>query len=114
MESIRSHKDSQWIKKEHGENGSTMMRWVRVEKVFGASHPDSIEIEKAKEVLKEHEQALVDAIARLEGASDGESDGEHPFSQGQSMDQERAWRKRQYNDEMGEGRIIEGSDGAIK
>ncbi|KAG4198119.1 hypothetical protein ERO13_A05G066764v2 [Gossypium hirsutum] len=85
-----------------------------VEKVFGASHPDSIEIEKAKKVLKEHEQALVDAIARLEGASDGESDGEHPFSQGQSMDQERAWRKRQYNDEMGEGRIIEGSDGAIK
>ncbi|MBA0867201.1 hypothetical protein Goshw_028155, partial [Gossypium schwendimanii] len=44
-----------------------------VEKVFGASHPDSIEIEKAKKVLTEHEQALVDAIARLEGASDGES-----------------------------------------
>ena len=38
------------------------------------------------------------------------ADGEHPFSQGQSMDQERAWRKRQY-DEMGEGRMIEGSDG---
>lgn len=37
-------------------------------------------------------------------------DGEHRFSQGQSMDQERAWRKRQY-DEMGEGRMIEGSDG---
>ncbi|XWS73472.1 hypothetical protein CRYUN_Cryun02cG0132000 [Craigia yunnanensis] len=44
-----------------------------VEKVFGASHPDPIEIEKAKKVLKEHEQALVDAIARLEDASDGES-----------------------------------------
>ncbi|XVF19204.1 hypothetical protein REPUB_Repub11eG0089700 [Reevesia pubescens] len=81
-----------------------------VEKVFGASHPDPIEIEKAKKVLKEHEQALVDAIARLEDASDGESDGEHPFSQGLSMDQERAWRKRQ-SDEMGEGRMIEGSDG---
>lgn len=39
------------------------------------------------------------------------ADGEHiRFSQGQSMDQERAWRKRQY-DEMGEGRMIEGSDG---
>ena len=39
------------------------------------------------------------------------ADGEHNrFSQGQSMDQERAWRKRQY-DEMGEGRMIEGSDG---
>ncbi|KAG4185951.1 hypothetical protein ERO13_A08G012800v2 [Gossypium hirsutum] len=81
-----------------------------VEKVFGASHPDPIEIEKAKKVLKEHEQSLVDAIARLEEASDDESDGEHRFSQGQSMDQERAWRKRQY-DEMGEGRMIEGSDG---
>ncbi|XVF04614.1 hypothetical protein REPUB_Repub05bG0099400 [Reevesia pubescens] len=81
-----------------------------VEKVFGASHPDPVEIEKAKKVLKEHEQALVDAIARLEDASDGESDGEHRFSQGQSIDQERAWRKRQY-DEMGEGRMIEGSDG---
>ncbi|GMJ00891.1 EMSY-like 3 [Hibiscus trionum] len=82
-----------------------------VEKVFGASHPDPVEIEKAKKVLKEHEQSLVDAIARLEDASDNESaDGEHRFSQGQSMDQERAWRKRQYN-EMGEGRMIEGSDG---
>ncbi|KAE8660321.1 Protein EMSY-LIKE 3 [Hibiscus syriacus] len=81
-----------------------------VEKVFGASHPDPVEIEKAKKVLKEHEQALVDAIARLEDASDNESDGEHRFSQGQSMDQERAWRKQQY-DEMGEGRMNEGSDG---
>ncbi|XP_022754317.1 protein EMSY-LIKE 3-like isoform X2 [Durio zibethinus] len=81
-----------------------------VEKVFSASHSDPIEIEKAKKVLKEHEQALLDAIARLEDASDGESDGEHPLSQGQSMDQERAWRKRQYN-EMGEGRMTEGSDG---
>ncbi|KAJ9164416.1 hypothetical protein P3X46_023994 [Hevea brasiliensis] len=44
-----------------------------VEKVVGASHPDPMEIEKAKKVLKEHEQALVDAIARLEDASDGES-----------------------------------------
>ncbi|XP_039064961.1 protein EMSY-LIKE 3-like [Hibiscus syriacus] len=48
-----------------------------VDKVFGASHPDSIEIEKAKKALKEHEQALVDAIARLEGASDGESGFKH-------------------------------------
>ncbi|WOG82897.1 hypothetical protein DCAR_0102067 [Daucus carota subsp. sativus] len=44
-----------------------------VEKVFGASHLDSMEIEKAKNVLKEHEQALINAIARLEDASDGES-----------------------------------------
>ncbi|XP_039030957.1 protein EMSY-LIKE 3-like [Hibiscus syriacus] len=45
-----------------------------VEKVFGVSHPDPIEIEKAKKVLNEHEQTLIDAIARLEDASDGESD----------------------------------------
>ncbi|KAL8099505.1 protein EMSY-LIKE 3 [Apium graveolens] len=49
-----------------------------VEKVFGASHLDSMEIEKAKNVLKEHEQALIDAIARLEDASDGESDRREP------------------------------------
>ncbi|CAI0450332.1 unnamed protein product [Linum tenue] len=44
-----------------------------VEKVFGSNFPDPMEIEKAKKVLKDHEQALVDAIARLEDASDGES-----------------------------------------
>lgn len=73
-----------------------------MEKVFSASHPDPTEIEKAKKVLivrtspsldikyhepdlfvrerlimylkiQEHEQALIDAIARLEDASDGES-----------------------------------------
>ncbi|KAM7497350.1 hypothetical protein LguiA_021764 [Lonicera macranthoides] len=47
-----------------------------VERVFGASHPDPTEVEKAKKVLKEHEQSLIDAIARLEAASDGES-GNH-------------------------------------
>ncbi|PQQ20972.1 hypothetical protein Pyn_17079 [Prunus yedoensis var. nudiflora] len=68
-----------------------------------------MEIEKAKKVLKEHEQALVDAIARLEDASDGESD-EHTFSQRQPIDQERGWRKRQY-DEMAEGRAVDGANG---
>lgn len=81
-----------------------------VEKVFGASHPDPMEIEKAKKVLKEHEQALVDAIERLEDASDGESDGEHPFSQGQLMDQEQSLRIQRY-DEIGEGRVVEDSNG---
>ncbi|CAL0327810.1 unnamed protein product [Lupinus luteus] len=37
-----------------------------VERVFGSNHPDPHEIEKAKNVLKDHEQALIDAIARLE------------------------------------------------
>ncbi|CAI0450325.1 unnamed protein product [Linum tenue] len=44
-----------------------------VEKVFGTNLPDPTEIEKAKKVLREHEQALVDAIARLEDASNGVS-----------------------------------------
>ncbi|KAK4488657.1 hypothetical protein RD792_004426 [Penstemon davidsonii] len=44
-----------------------------VERVFGATHPDPVEIEKAKKVLKEHEQALTDAISRIAELSDGES-----------------------------------------
>ncbi|ONK68663.1 uncharacterized protein A4U43_C05F14600 [Asparagus officinalis] len=50
---------------------------TEVEKVFAASHPDPHEVENAKKTLKEHEQALIDAIARLNDASDGESEGEH-------------------------------------
>ncbi|XP_062166123.1 protein EMSY-LIKE 1-like isoform X1 [Alnus glutinosa] len=57
-----------------------------VERVFSASHPDASELEKAKKMLKEHEQALIDAIARLAYASDGESaDGERPLLNGQSI-----------------------------
>ncbi|KAH6812297.1 Emsy N Terminus plant Tudor-like domains-containing protein [Perilla frutescens var. frutescens] len=44
-----------------------------VEKVFSASHPDPVEIEKARKVLKEHELALTEAIARFADLSDGES-----------------------------------------
>ncbi|CAL5428579.1 unnamed protein product [Camellia sinensis] len=77
-----------------------------VEKVFSATRPDPLEVEKAKNVLKEHEQALVDAIARLEDASD---DGEYRFLQGQSMDDEQ--QRKQHYDHIGEGRVVEGSDG---
>ncbi|XP_054817175.1 protein EMSY-LIKE 3-like isoform X1 [Prosopis cineraria] len=60
-----------------------------VERVFSANHPDPVEIEKAKKVLKEHEQALIDAIARIADLSDGESDGVgRHFSHAQSMDRE--------------------------
>lgn len=45
-----------------------------VDKVFNSSHADPMDIEKARKILKEHEQALVDAIAKLEGISDGEND----------------------------------------
>ncbi|PWZ40902.1 Protein EMSY-LIKE 3 [Zea mays] len=46
-----------------------------VGKVFSVSNPDPQEVEKAKKALKEQEQSLIDAIARLAEASDGESDG---------------------------------------
>ncbi|XP_058723115.1 protein EMSY-LIKE 3-like isoform X2 [Vicia villosa] len=60
-----------------------------VERVFSANHPDAHEIEKAKKLLKNHEQALIDAIARLADLSDGESDeGGHHFSHAKSMDRE--------------------------
>ncbi|XP_031387003.1 protein EMSY-LIKE 3-like isoform X2 [Punica granatum] len=66
-----------------------------LEKVLSTSNSDPAEIEKAKRVLKEHEEALEDAIARLEDASDGESaDGAG----------QRAWRKRPY-EEVGERRV---------
>ncbi|KAJ8436477.1 hypothetical protein Cgig2_000462 [Carnegiea gigantea] len=83
-----------------------------VEKIFTANHPDPAEVEKAKKVLKEHEQALVEAIARLQEASDGESDeGGRPFTQGQPMDRDQAWRKRMYHQMERQGRGIEGPEG---
>ncbi|XP_072059708.1 protein EMSY-LIKE 3 isoform X3 [Arachis hypogaea] len=69
----------------------------QVEKIFSANHPDPVDMEKAKKMLKEHEQALVNAIARLGDASDGESDGEPPFSQVQSTDREIGWKKRKHD-----------------
>ncbi|GFZ02758.1 zeaxanthin epoxidase [Actinidia rufa] len=63
-----------------GKNGSDEIQILHtdtlikeVERVFGASHLDPLEVEKAKKVLKEHEQALTDALARLADISDGES-----------------------------------------
>ncbi|KAI4378467.1 hypothetical protein MLD38_015944 [Melastoma candidum] len=56
-----------------------------VERVFDADQPDPAAVAKAKRLLKEHEQALVDAIARLGEASDGESDGQPADSHGQQL-----------------------------
>lgn len=50
-----------------------------VEKVVSASNPDRFEIEKAKKMLKDHEQALIDAISRLTYISEGDSDGDQQF-----------------------------------
>ncbi|KAJ6832287.1 protein EMSY-LIKE 3-like isoform X2 [Iris pallida] len=45
-----------------------------VDRVFAASHPDPLEVEKVKKMLEEHEQSLLCVIASLADASDGESE----------------------------------------
>ncbi|KAL9233119.1 hypothetical protein vseg_008154 [Gypsophila vaccaria] len=47
-----------------------------VEKVVCARNPDRLDIEKAKKMLKDHEDALLEAISRLNYVSDGDSDGD--------------------------------------
>ncbi|KVH90873.1 EMSY N-terminal [Cynara cardunculus var. scolymus] len=68
-----------------------------------SSKADPMDIEKARKVLKDHEQALVDAIAKLEGTSDGESDREDrdqlSHLQKQSVEMGKISRKH----EVGEG-----------
>lgn len=77
-------------------NTDTLIK--QVEMVFGAGHPDPLEIEKAEKMLKEHEQALIDAITKLADESDGISEeGEHPSFHGQS--EKRDQRQRQYGSE---------------
>ncbi|XP_065855648.1 protein EMSY-LIKE 1-like isoform X2 [Euphorbia lathyris] len=58
-----------------------------VERVFALSQPDPDELEKAKKMLREHEQALIDAISRLADTSDNES-GEHQYLRGETMEPE--------------------------
>ncbi|CAN8269427.1 unnamed protein product [Cochlearia groenlandica] len=58
-----------------------------VERVFETAHPDPLELYKAKKMLKEHEQALIAAIARLGDTSDGEIDGDPPYPQDHPMPQ---------------------------
>ncbi|XP_062196271.1 protein EMSY-LIKE 3-like isoform X2 [Phragmites australis] len=60
-----------------------------VERVFSAGNHDPLEMERAKKVLKEHEQSLIDAIARLAEASDGESD-----DHARSLEYNRGWRNK--------------------
>ncbi|KAK1364708.1 ENT domain-containing protein [Heracleum sosnowskyi] len=56
-----------------------------VERVFGGTHIDPFEVEKAKKILKDHEQALMDAITRLANFSDGENDQGRYFMNIQQM-----------------------------
>ncbi|XP_041997090.1 protein EMSY-LIKE 3-like isoform X4 [Salvia splendens] len=46
----------------------------KVEKVLEASHPDALEIDKAKRMLKEHEQTLVQVIQKLVDACDSDDE----------------------------------------
>ncbi|XP_057768787.1 protein EMSY-LIKE 1-like isoform X3 [Salvia miltiorrhiza] len=46
----------------------------KVEKVLEASHPDASEIDKAKKMLKEHEQTLVQVIQKLVDACDSDDE----------------------------------------
>lgn len=46
-----------------------------VERVLGSHNPDPQEVERAKRMLEEQEQALVGAIAKLGDISDGEHEG---------------------------------------
>lgn len=66
-----------------------------VERVVTTANPDSVQILEVKKMLKEQEQALVDIIAKLDEASDGESEeaGE-----------------RQKDEAGGEGRVAKGSN----
>ncbi|KAK6945366.1 ENT domain [Dillenia turbinata] len=66
-----------------------------VVKVLDASNPDIAEIGKAKKMLKDHEQALLDAIARLADTSDGESDKEQPSPTEQRKDQEQGCQNQE-------------------
>ncbi|KAL8236606.1 hypothetical protein R6Q59_017687 [Mikania micrantha] len=59
-----------------------------VEKVFDTTHPDLLEIEKAKKMLRDHERALIDVIAKLADAYDSDSGGDQRFTGGQAMDGE--------------------------
>ncbi|XP_059646379.1 protein EMSY-LIKE 1-like isoform X4 [Cornus florida] len=73
--------------------------WIdlkEVEKVFNSSHLDLLEIEKAKKMLKEHEQALIDVIAKLADASDSESDEGQPLSHEHAMDRNMQYSGNQH------------------
>ncbi|KAL3625507.1 hypothetical protein CASFOL_030961 [Castilleja foliolosa] len=54
----------------------------KVEKVLDATHPDILEIDKAKKMLKEHEQTLIQVIRKLAAAC--ESDDDRPSVPGHS------------------------------
>ncbi|KAK8450939.1 hypothetical protein SEVIR_6G123800v4 [Setaria viridis] len=82
-----------------------------VERVFTAGNPDPLEMERAKKVLKEHEQSLIDAIARLAEASDVEGD-----DHARPLEYNRGWRNQhggRYADDMGIDGLMAGDADAM-
>ncbi|CAH9105614.1 unnamed protein product [Cuscuta epithymum] len=87
----------------------------KVEKVMDANPPNLVEIQKAKKMLKDHEQALMGVIAKLAEACDrGGNDGQPRNSQYNYMvaagGVEAEKRGRGSSQEMAEGRVQGMSD----
>ncbi|XP_039815870.1 protein EMSY-LIKE 3-like isoform X3 [Panicum virgatum] len=80
-----------------------------VERVFSAGNPDPLEMERSKKVLKEHEQSLIDAIARLAEASDADDHA-------RSLEYNRGWRNQhggRYADDMAIDVLMSGDADAM-
>ncbi|PUZ50995.1 hypothetical protein GQ55_6G126000 [Panicum hallii var. hallii] len=78
---------------------------------FHAGNPEPLEMERAKKVLKEHEQSLIDAIARLAEVSDGEGD-----DHARSLEYNRGWRNQhggRYADDMANDGLMSGDADAM-
>ncbi|KAF3781503.1 EMSY-LIKE 1 protein [Nymphaea thermarum] len=56
-----------------------------VERVCGVASPDPVLVEKAKSILKEHEQSLLDAIEKLGSMSDFGVSLEQGYTQGERL-----------------------------
>ncbi|KAI3910322.1 hypothetical protein MKW92_017964 [Papaver armeniacum] len=84
-----------------------------VEKVFLLSRPDPLEIEKAMTMLKNQEKTLIDTLARIADASDGESDdGKHANTHGPPMGRDLVLPNKQH-DNGDNGMMTEGESHGI-
>ncbi|XP_026391927.1 protein EMSY-LIKE 3-like isoform X4 [Papaver somniferum] len=84
-----------------------------VEKVFLLSRPDPLEIEKAMTMLKNQEKTLIDTLARIADASDGESDdGKQANTHGPPMGRDLVLPNKQH-DISENGMVTEGEGRGI-
>ncbi|KAG6513385.1 hypothetical protein ZIOFF_023709 [Zingiber officinale] len=71
-----------------------------VERLLSATNPDPQEFDKAKKMLQEHEQVLIDAIAQLAQVSDDENDKTNcQLTHGLTLDQDPERRNQHYDKE---------------